>query len=89
MKNRMLIAAALGGVLYLQSGFAWAANIAPPDQDNTQIQDQQQILGGQPVTQQNRTKDDAEINKNEVNKGKGQGPAPVILQIRLINKTNN
>ncbi|MCP4343608.1 MAG: hypothetical protein GY799_33205 [Desulfobulbaceae bacterium] len=87
MKNRMLIAAALGGLLYLQSGFAWAANIPPPDQENTQIHDQQQIPGGQPVMQLNRTENDTEIKKNAANTGKEQEPVPVILRIKLINKT--
>lgn len=89
MKKRMLIAAALGGVLYLQSGFAWAANASPPDQENTQIHDQQQIPGGQPVTQQNRTGNDAKIKIDAANTDKEQGPAPVILGIRVINKTSD
>jgi hypothetical protein len=85
MKKRVLIAAALAGVFYLQSGFAWAANPPRPDQENTQIHDQQQIPAGQPVTQQNRTGNDAKIGA--ANTGKEQGPAPVILRIRLVNKT--
>ena len=85
MKKLMLIAAALSGVFCLQSGFAWTANLPPPDKVNTQIHDQQQIPGGQPVTQQNHTGNDAKIDA--ANTGKEQGPAPVILRIKLVSKT--
>jgi hypothetical protein len=84
MKKRVLIAAALVGA-YLQSGFAWAANPPRPDQEDTLIHDQQQIPGGQSVTQQNPTGNDAKVGA--ANTGKEQGPAPVILRIRLVDKT--
>ncbi len=87
MKKRIVIAVALGGIFYMQSGFAWVANNQAPDQENTEIHDQQQILGGQPVTQINRTGDEAKIKFDATNTGKVQGPAPVILRMKLVNKT--
>ncbi len=83
MKNQLLIGAALAGMLYLQSDFVWAANPPQPDQDNARIHDQQQIPGGQSAKNQNENDDKVRA----ANTVKVQGPAPVILQIRLVDKT--
>jgi hypothetical protein len=87
MKKQILIAVSLGGLLYMLSGFAWAANNLPLEQENTRIQDSLQIPGVQPVTQQNRTGNEVKIRNDTTNTGKAQGPAPVILRIKLVNKT--
>lgn len=87
MKKRVFIAAALAGVLYLQGDFIWAANPLQPDQENIRIADQQKNPDSQSAHNQKRTENEARVGV--ANTGKVQGPAPVILRIRLVDKTAN
>jgi len=85
MKKRMMIVAALVGVFSMQSDFSWTADPLISEREITIRQDQQPTTGDQSMTQQNHTEKSDQIKV--LNKEKEQGPAPVILRIRLIDKT--
>ncbi|TKB26593.1 hypothetical protein FCL47_09270 [Desulfopila sp. IMCC35006] len=85
MKYQLLLGAALAAVLYLQSDFVWAANPPQPDQNKARIHDQQLLPGGPAEKSENQNGNDAKVRTADT--VKVQGPAPVILQIRLVDKT--
>ena len=53
MKKQLLFVSAIAAALFMYSGNAWAADLAP-NQENVQMQQQGQIYGNQLMTQQER-----------------------------------